>query len=186
MPGQRQLNFLRDWSADWSNQAQMKVVLSQTIFACVQTLPENEVNDQNVPKLRILNEGDYPPDDIPVIDMDSNGWQQSGRNKALREMRRGFAFHLAGDQHLGSALQSGIDDWGDASFAFCVPAISKVWLRRWMPKIEGKNRQPNSPKYSGDFLDGPGNKITVYAVSNPYFTGKNRQHCMIGPQGMEL
>ena len=37
-----------------------------------------------------------------AADCDSNGWPQSGRNRALREMRKGFALHLAGDQ-----LQSG-------------------------------------------------------------------------------
>ncbi len=151
----------------------MKTVLSQTIFANVATLPkEDATSDVIVPRLRILEPGDYPPDDIPVSDMDSNGWPQTGRNKALREMRRGFAFHIAGDQHLGSTVQYGIDDFGDAGYAFCVPAISNVWPRRWFPVQSGKNQLPGAPKYTGDFKDGFGNKITVHAVSNPYYTGK--------------
>ena len=37
--GERQMNFLRDWATDWSGGAWMKVVLSQTLFANVATLP---------------------------------------------------------------------------------------------------------------------------------------------------
>jgi len=169
--GDRQLKFLHHWASDWSHKTWMKVVLSQTIFANVATLPKNEMSDANVPKLRILPYGEYPPDDVPVADMDSDGWPQTGRNKALREMRRAFALHIAGDQHLGSTIQYGIDDWHDAGFAFCVPAISNVWPRRWFPSSPGKNRKPGAPKYTGDFEDGFGNKITVHAVSNPVFTG---------------
>ena len=33
-------------------------------------------------------------------DFDANGWPQTGRNRALRAMRKAFAFHIAGDQHL--------------------------------------------------------------------------------------
>lgn len=169
--GDRQLQFLHKWAEDWSHDAWMKVVLSQTIFANVATLPKNEVSGANIPKLRILPANEYPPDDIPVSDMDSNGWPQTGRNRALHEMRRAFAFHIAGDQHLGSTIQYGIDDWHDAGFAFCVPAISNIWPRRWFPSIPGMNRKPGQPDYTGDFKDGFGNKISVYAVSNPVFTG---------------
>jgi hypothetical protein len=171
--GDRQLKFLENWTANWSNKTWMKVLLSQTIFANVATLPkEKSYHDRVVPTLKIFESGEYPPDDVPVSDMDSNGWPQTGRNKALRAIRKGFAFHLAGDQHLGSMIQYGIEDWRDAGFAFCVPAISNVWPRRWFPVKEGKNRQNDRPRYTGDFEDGFGNKMTVHAVSNPYFTGK--------------
>jgi len=171
--GERQLQFLKKWASDWSADTWMKTVLSQTIFANVATLPrEDAISDVIVPRLRILEPGGYPPDDIPVSDMDSNGWPQTGRNKALGEMRKGFAFHLAGDQHLGSTIQYGINNYGDAGYAFCVPAISNVWPRRWFPNKQGKNQKSAAPKYTGDFKDGFGNKITVHAVSNPYYTGK--------------
>ncbi len=170
--GQRQLDFLADWAADWRNGVWMKVCLSQTIFANVATLPYKELmSDVVVPQLRILEKGDYPPDDVPVADMDSNGWPQSGRNRALRELRKGFVFHLAGDQHLGSFTHYGIDDWHDAGYAFCVPAISNIFPRRWCPRETGRNRKRGTPKYTGDFEDGFGNHISVYAVSNPEFTG---------------
>jgi len=169
--GDRQLRFLENWAADWSGKIWMKVLLSQTIFANVATLPAEEMTDANVPKLRILKEGEYPKNDKPVPDFDSNGWPQSERNKAIDKIRRGFAFHIAGDQHLGSTIQYGIDDYHDSGFAFCVPAISNVWPRRWFPSEPGTNRKPDSPKYTGDYKDGFGNLMTVHAVSNPVFTG---------------
>jgi alkaline phosphatase D len=170
--GERQLKFLNKWSTDWSRKTWMKVVLSQTIFANVATLPAQEMSDAAVPQLRILKADEYPPDDKPVSDFDSNGWPQTRRNQALREIRRGFGFHIAGDQHLGSTIQYGIDDWRDGGFAFCVPAVSNVWPRRWCPDTPGLNRSPDSARYAGDFEDGFGNKMTVHAVSNPVFTGK--------------
>lgn len=170
--GKRQLDFLESWAGDWSNKTWMKVVLSQTIFANVATLPKSEHHDEVVPKLRILNKGEYAPDDRPVSDLDSDGWPQSKRNQALKIMRKAFAFHLAGDQHLGSTIQYGVDEWKDAGYAFCVPAVSNVWPRRWYPSEPGANRKDGAPKYTGDFLDGFGNKISVEAVSNPIFTGK--------------
>ena len=169
--GKRQLDFLNHWAADWSDNTWMKVVLSQTIFANVATLPAAEIHDQNTPRLRIMPVGEYAPNDTRVSDLDSNGWPQTPRNNALREIRRGFAFHIAGDQHLGSTIQYGIDDWHDAGYAFCVPAVSNIWPRRWFPSVPGSNRKTGSPKYTGDFKDGFGNKMTVHAVSNPVFTG---------------
>lgn len=170
--GQRQLDFLEQWAGDWSNQTWMKVVLSQTIFANVATLPENENHDSGVPGLRILSEGEYPPDDHPVADMDSNGWPKTGRDKAIKIIRKAFALHIAGDQHLGSIIQYGVDQWRDAGFAFCVPAVSNVWPRRWFPANFGSNRKQGDPDYTGDFFDGFGNKVTVLGVSNPTFTGQ--------------
>lgn len=170
--GPRQLRFLEEWVGDWSGGVWMKMLLSQTIFANVATLPEAEIHDKIVPKLRILNRDEYAEDDRPVADMDSNGWPQTGRDKALSILRKGFAFHLAGDQHLGSTIQYGIDTYGDASYALCVPSVSNVWPRRWYPPEPGGNHQEGMPRYAGNFEDGFGNKMTVLAVSNPYFTGR--------------
>ncbi|MFC2128050.1 alkaline phosphatase D family protein, partial [Bacteroidota bacterium] len=173
MLGDRQLLFLNEWVSDWSYQSEMKMLLSATIFANVATLPKKDMfSDNIVPNLRILHKGEYAPDDLPVSDLDSNGWPQTGRNKAVSIIRKGFTFHLAGDQHLGSAIQYGIDDLNDAGFAFCVPSISNHWPRRWYPSYEGIDRNPEMPKYTGGFEDGFGNKMTVHAVSNPVFTGE--------------
>jgi hypothetical protein len=170
--GERQLRFLRDWATDWSGGAWMKVVLSQTIFANVATLPARAKSDAVVPGLKYLGPDEYPPDDKPVADADSNGWPQTGRNKALREMRRGFALHVAGDQHLGSTIRYGVDEWDDAGYALCVPSIANTWPRRWFPSEAGRNRAEGAPRYTGQYLDGFGNRITVQAVSNPMRTGR--------------
>lgn len=170
--GERQLRFLNEWNADWTNQTWMKVVLSQTIFSNVATLPAEEAySDAIVPRLRVLTKEEYPPNDIPVSDYDSNGWPQTGRDKAIKSMQKAFALHIAGDQHLGSLIQYGINNFSDAGYAFCVPAISNVWPRRWMPQIEWSGRSAGSPRYAGNFEDGFGNKMTVFAVSNPIYTG---------------
>jgi len=36
----------------------------------------------------------------------------------------------------------------------------------WAPKKAGKNRRPNSPNYTGEFLDGFHNRINVWAAAN--------------------
>ena len=165
--GQRQLDFLRHWGADWSHHTWMKVVLSQTAFACVQTLPKGARGDNIVPRMPILPPGEYPKGLVPAADMDSDGWPPSERNRALREMRRAFALHVAGDQHLGFVVHYGIENWRDAGYVFCVPSVSNIWPRRWFPEEPGKNRRPGAPRYTGDFEDGFGNKITVLAAANP-------------------
>lgn len=169
--GERQLRFLDNWATDWSDEAIMKVLLSQTIFANVATLPEEAKSDGVVPGLRYAEPGEYIDGDQRAADCDSNGWPQTGRNRALQAIRRGLAFHIAGDQHLGSFIQYGVEGWGDGSHAFCVPSIANLWPRRWFPPEPGLNREPGSPKYTGDFKDGFGNRITVHAVANPVKTG---------------
>jgi hypothetical protein len=170
--GERQLKFLSDWAPDFSDGVWMKAVLSQTIFANVATLPEEALNDRVVPELKIFAPDEYPKNERCVADADSGGWPQSGRNKALREMRKGFAVHIAGDQHLGSTVQYGVDDWDDASFAVCVPAVGNCWPRRWFPPEPGGNHKPSAPAYTGRYKDGFGNLMTVYAVSNPVACGQ--------------
>jgi hypothetical protein len=170
--GERQLDFLEHWASDWSDGTWMKVVLSQTIFANVATIPSSATSGSVIPSLPVLEPTDYAEGDKIVSDMDSNGWPPSGRNRALRAMRTGFAVHVAGDQHLGSTVQYGVDDWGDAAYALCVPSVANFWPRRWYPPQPGNNRNPNEPPYTGEYEDGFGNKMTVHAVSNPHQSGK--------------
>jgi hypothetical protein len=145
--GERQLAFLRDWASDWIG-ADMKAVLSQTIFA-----GGAHVHGRVGGRL--------------LADLDSNGWPPSGRARALGEMRKAFAFHLAGDQHLGTVFHHGIDDWNDAGYSFCVPSIANLYLRWWDPLEPGGNRQPGMPEHLGEHRDGFGNKLTAWAVANP-------------------
>ncbi|MBI1898613.1 MAG: alkaline phosphatase D family protein [Acidobacteria bacterium] len=165
--GERQMKFLADWAADWSDGVWMKSVVSQTIFANVVTLPPPADTDAVTPKLPIEQPGVFPKGEVKVADHDSNGWPQTPRNRALRAIRSALAFHIAGDQHLGSTLQYGVDTWNDASWAVCCPAIANIFPRRWYPPEPGQNRKPGAPDYTGEFLDGFGNKVTVHAIFNP-------------------
>ncbi len=170
--GKRQLDFLNDWASDWSGGAKMKAVISQTILSSVSTFPAYAKTSLILAKLGIPEPGEYPANERPKADADTNGWPPGGRNRALRIIRKCFAFHIAGDQHLGSVTHYGVDTWGDAGFAFCVPAVANVWPRRWFPSEAGANRLPGSPRYTGQFRDGFGNFVTVHAVSNPVVSDK--------------
>lgn len=176
--GERQLNFLEDWAGDWSNQTWMKAVVSQTLFSNVATLPETAKNDGVVPGLEIPEPGIYLEGDKQVADFDSNGWPQIGRDKAIRKFRKAFAVHMVGDQHLANTSQYGVEEWRDSGYVIVSPATGNIFPRRWWPPVPGKNRKPGSPKYTGDFEDGFGNKITVYAIANPQKTTihPTRQH----------
>ena len=145
--GERQLKFLREWGTDWKG-AQMKAVLSQTIFCGGAHIHGGTNNRLHA-------------------DMDSNGWPQTGRNKAIAEIRRAFAIHIAGDQHLATIFHHGIDDFNDSCYSFCVPSIANLYLRWWRPLEPGKNRETGSPEYTGEFLDGFGNRVTCLAAANP-------------------
>jgi len=171
--GERQLDFLSRWAVDFSGGAWMKVVLSQTIFANVATLPVEAAGDGVVPGLRYADPGEYLEGDVFAADADSNGWPRTGRDRALAAMRRGFAFHIAGDQHLGSFVHYGVEEHNDAAFALCVPSIANVWPRRWFPPEPGRNRPQGAPRYAGEFRDGFGNRVTVHAVSNPVRSGRH-------------
>ena len=168
--GDRQEQFLEAWAQDWDG-AWMKAAISQTIFANVCTLPKGTTTDAITGQLRVNAPGEYAPGEEPVQDHDSNGWPQSGRDRAVRLLRKAVAVHIAGDQHLGSTIQYGVDDWNDSSWAICVPSVANIFPRRWFPTEEGRNRKAAAPRNTGEFLDGFGNKVTIHAVSNPATNG---------------
>ncbi len=149
--GDRQIKFLHEWGQDWTG-ADMKCVLSQTAFCGAVHLHGKEDN-------RLL------------ADLDSNAWPQAGRNEALREIRRAWAPHLCGDQHLAVAVKHGIDGFGDGPYAFTSPAIvNTIYGRWWWPEDEqpGPNPVKDSPlPWTGDYLDGLGNHISMLAYANP-------------------
>ncbi len=148
--GDRQLTFLEEWGKEWDG-VTMKAVLSQTGFCG-----------------GAHRHGRF--DNLLHADLDSNGWPQTGRKKALRLIRDAGAVHLAGDQHLPTIVQHGIDEHGDGPFAFVAPAIvNTIYKRWWHPADEkpGLNPEKRNPlKFNGDYLDGLGNKITMYAYGN--------------------
>ncbi|WP_200979108.1 alkaline phosphatase D family protein [Echinicola sp. 20G] len=169
--GDRQLTFLDDWAQNWSEDVQMKSLVTQTIFNTVATLPVEAKDDSVVPKLEVPEAGKYVLGDEIKGDMDSNGWPQDGRDRAVDKIRKCFAFHIAGDQHLASFSQYGIDQHGDGGFAFAGPALNNIWPRRWWPPVANpESHSESNPVYTGDFEDGFGNKMTVKAVANPRLT----------------
>ncbi|MEZ6045578.1 MAG: hypothetical protein R3C11_08370 [Planctomycetaceae bacterium] len=146
--GPRQLKFLKEWGENW-DQAEMKVVLSQTIFG-----GGAHIHGKSDSRL--------------LADLDSNGWPQAGRARALEEMRRCFAFHLAGDQHLATVIHHGINNWEDSGFSFCVPSIVNFYGRWWWPLEEPDGRlEGNDLPFAGRFYDGFRNKLTMHAYANP-------------------
>ncbi|GEO06471.1 hypothetical protein AAE02nite_41350 [Adhaeribacter aerolatus] len=167
--GERQLAFLQHWATDWQDGTQMKAVLSQTNFCTIDTLPAGSTTDSITGKLAIPQPGEYVQGDAPTGNMDSNGWPQKGRDEALKAIRKCFAFHIAGDQHLASMVHYGVDAFGDSGFVFAGPALNNLHARRWWP---APNNQPlpGQPVYTGNFRDGFGNRVTVHAVANPQKT----------------
>lgn len=149
--GERQEKFLRDWTQDWTGAA-MKAVLSQTAF-CGAVHMHGGRND------RLL------------ADLDCNGWPQTPRKRAIEELRRAWAVHLCGDQHLAVAVKHGIDDFGDGPYGFTSPAlVNTIYGRWWHPLDEkpGPNPVPGSPlPWTGDFKDGLGNPLSMLAYANP-------------------
>ncbi len=166
--GERQEQFLEAWSKDWSYGAEMKAVLSQTNFATVATLPKEAKTGAVIPKLYIPEIGEYIEGDKATVDMDSNGWPANKRDKAIGIIRKAFAFHIAGDQHLGSFIQYGLKAYGDSGYAFAGPALNNIWPRRFWPPVDSSNHTYNNPAYTGNHIDGFGNKMTVKAVANPH------------------
>ncbi|MEM9185179.1 MAG: hypothetical protein AAGB00_01635 [Planctomycetota bacterium] len=146
--GRRQLKFLNEWGRDWDGAA-IKCVLSQTIFA-------GGAHIHGKANSRL------------VADLDSNGWPQSGRNRALAAMRKSFALHVAGDQHLATVIHHGVNGWEDAGWSFCVPSIVNFYGRWWWPREAAAAGGPESPlPFAGRYYDGFGNKVTMHAYANP-------------------
>jgi hypothetical protein len=151
--GDRQLEFLEQWCRDWDG-AVMKALVSQTVFSMTSTY-------HGAGKT------------FYFADFDAGGWPQTGRNKAVDAMRRCFAFHICGDQHLSTIGQYGIDEFRDSGWWFCVPSIANLWPRWWQPGTEALRPAPGaSQDHTGDFFDGFQNRMTIYAHTNPFKTGR--------------
>jgi len=148
--GERQEEFIEEWIRDW-NSVDMKVVLSQTPFSAAAT-----------------HHGQY--DAYLYGDLDAGGWPKTARDRALRILRKGFAFHVNGDQHLTSLIQYGVDDFRDAGYSFSPPAISVVYSRWFRPDDLGfpvQNRPDHGNPNTGEYEDAFGNLNYVYAIGNP-------------------
>ena len=147
--GDLQLNFLKQWGEN-TDQNRMKAVLSATGFCGGAHLHGKQSNRLHA-------------------DLDSNGWPQNGRDKALDLIKKAGAVHIAGDQHLPTLIKHGITKFDDGPWAFVVPAIiNNYYSRWWWPEDEkpGKNANDLLP-WTGQYLDGFNNKITMHAYANP-------------------
>ena len=159
MLGQRQLDFLNNWVRDWEG-ASMKALLSQTVFANIATHHGGN---------RMLLYGD----------LDSGGWPKSPRDQVVELMRKAFALHINGDQHVPFLVHYGLDECSDANWSFCTPAISTGYERRFHPDRIGfpiTNRPEHGLDNTGCYEDIFGNRNMVYAVGNPEdeVSGENR------------
>jgi phosphodiesterase/alkaline phosphatase D-like protein len=143
--GGKQWQFLNEWVRHW-NDAQMKAVISQTIFTGMATTHGAE--------RQVLR-----------MDYDQNGWPQKARNAALRVIRKAHAFHIAGDQHLPAVVHYGIDEPRDAGVAFAGPAVNVGYPRWWEPTEKVNARKPGQG-LTGDFIDHFGHPMAVLAVKN--------------------
>lgn len=148
--GDRQEKFLEHWCDDWRGHT-IKVLFSQTVFAGVAT-----------------HHGGY--NGYLKADLDCGSWPQTARNRAVRIIRKGMPLHINGDQHLTTLSQYGADEQRDSCWSFCTPAISAGYPRWWRPDelgMEHKNRPEHGLPNTGEYIDGFGNKVYVYAVGNP-------------------
>jgi len=147
--GKRQLDFLEVWGQPKEDIA-LRAVLSQTGFcggAHLHGQIENRLH----------------------ADMDSNGWPQTGRKKAVQAIKKARAVHIAGDQHLATVIHHGIEKFEDGPWAFVVPAIvNNYYSRWWWPEDEkpGENGNDLLP-WTGRYRDGFDNMITMHAYANP-------------------
>lgn len=164
--GQRQLDFLEAWAANWSGGTWMKFVVTQTLFGCLHTEPKGVNSDSTDTREAIPPVGVYLEGDHLVADYDSGGWPQNGRDAAILKWRKAFAAHLCGDQHLGSTSHYGVEEFRDGVYSVCTPAISNIFPRRWFPPQPAPNALPGK-RNTGDYYDGFGNRMTVLGVANP-------------------
>lgn len=143
--GSKQESFLADWARELGESGQLGAILSQSPWAhCAMYSPTS-------------------------ADLDSNGWPQSGRRRALKAIGEAPIVMIHGDVHLGTLLRHGIDDWDEGPVSFSLPPFSSRASRVWAPLEPGADRKPGTPEYTGKFFDRFGNRITIHAAAN----GKN-------------
>ncbi|NND34389.1 MAG: hypothetical protein HKN76_17525, partial [Saprospiraceae bacterium] len=147
--GKRQEEFLNSWASENAGE-RFKVVLSQTGFCGGAHLHGQKENRLHA-------------------DLDSNGWPQSGRNRALSAIQKANAIHIGGDQHIATVIRHGIEEFDDGPWAFVVPAIvNNYYSRWWWPEDEKPGKKSNDIlPWTGQYLDGFANKITMHAYANP-------------------
>jgi len=145
--GTRQLAFLNEWAKDWTGQT-LKLAISQSPFA-------QSTSHAGADATRNLR------------DKDANGWPKSGRDRAVVALRKAFAPHISGDQHLGSSLQHGVAQPRDAVYSFAGPSMLNIFPRVWDPANLNAGPGELGDNYLGQYTDAHNNFIEVLAAANP-------------------
>ena len=135
--GESQEVFVRNWANRVKSEGRLAAVLSQSPY---------------------VNVGNYDRD---FGDMDSNGWPQSARNRALRAIAPSGALMISGDIHYGTLLKHGIDEWGDGPWSFSVPAFTSPQNRTWNPRRPAAGGEVPGVEGSGNHRDRFGNRLTL-------------------------
>jgi len=164
--GERQEQFLEKWAGDWRAHS-MKVLLSQTVFAGVAT-----------------HHGDY--NGYLKADLDCGGWPQTPRDRTLNIIRGSRSLHINGDQHLTTLVQYGVDRQRDSNWSFCPPAIAVGYPRWWRPdelNMPHEHRPAHGLPDTGEFIDGLGNRVYVYAVGNPEVGSESNRYDLAHQKG---
>ncbi len=141
--GDRQEKMLEDWGNRLKGSDTPRIVATQTIFSCVQTMPDGK----------------------PMLDFDANAYPGLARRRAIELIRDAGALMISGDQHLATVIRNGVDDYTDGPVQFTGPAAAATWTR-WFQPAEPLPNAGDNP-FTGDFIDAFGNKCHVIAVANP-------------------
>jgi len=86
---------------------------------------------------------------------------KTARDRAVEIIRKAFVFHICGDQHVPSIVHYGIEEFRDAGWAFCTPAIAVGYSRWFRPdeiNIPARNRPEHGFANTGEYTDAFGNK----------------------------
>ncbi|MGI9472677.1 MAG: sulfatase-like hydrolase/transferase [Rubripirellula sp.] len=139
--GADQEAFVQAWALDVSQRQRLAAVLTQSPF---------------------VNIGNY---DVRFGDMDSNGWPQGARNRALRAIAPANAIMVSGDIHFGTLHRHGIDRWGDGPWSYSLPAFASKQNRSWGPSVPAQGNEIAGVPGTGNHHDRFGNKLTVAATA---------------------
>lgn len=116
-----------------------RVVLTQSMYACLETASNGK----------------------PLKTKDSHGWPPAAKARALASIKAMGGVILSGDTHLAALVRH-----SEGPVQFSGPAGSSTYARWFEPAAPLPN--PGTLPYTGDFVDGFGNRLRVEAVANPH------------------
>lgn len=145
--GPRQEKFLAEWARDRDGVV-AKVVVSQTTYSSVGTDDKGRI----------------------TANVDTNGFPRPARDRAVALFRDAGALGIGGDQHLTTVVAHGLEGHDDGFVQFVVPAVGSTFQRWWSPVSPGADRRAGAAAYTGNFVDGFGNRFRVLAAASPAIT----------------